>query len=256
MKKLLFFTILFLTILLISRFADSAVNGGTIVTTVVNNTNVLVQMTTKASTADSVYICRMYPGSSDTTFLALIDTTIVNRLMSSQVPGRQSIYFVLARDGAGHTAISDKDTVTVYSPEIGEETSSNIMRKVEKVITATSWRPYNPTESFTLSGSAAKDSSGVYEPWKNNTLVAVASQAGDSVKAIVYITYGYREMTQLGNWIGFTVPLDSLAITSSGVFKKSFTVNLAYPSMYFTFGSYAGNGKNSSIALYLTRDRY
>jgi len=259
MKKLWFFPALLMILLVMSKVVQSSITGGVIETEVRTNTQVLIKITTLpvgTASVDSNDICYILPASSDTTFYSTIDATTRNSIVSDLEPGKQYIFFVRSMDDTGHTAISDKDTITMYYPEIEEYNASNILHKTEKVITATSWRPYNITESFTLNGTADTDSSAVYEPWKNNALIVFASQDGDSIKTMVYINYGYREMTQLGSWIGFSSPIDSLNITGVGVFNKTLTSNLAYPSMYFTLGSYVDNGANSSITMYLTRDRY
>lgn len=255
MKRLLVFVLPILIITILYGLAHSAVNGGAITTEVRTNTSVLIKVTTKASTLDSLYICRMYSGSSDTAFLALIDSTLVNKLLGSQEPGRQSIFFLLARDANGRTAISDKDTVTFYGSEIESSPTTKDLYKMERVISATSWRPADTTYTFTISGET-DDSTGVYIPWKDNSIFVTASQPNDSAKAMLYVVYGNREMTQKGSTYGYIVAKDSLNITGAGNFIKTLTASTAYPSMYFRLEGYKGNGKATTVSIYLTRSRY
>jgi hypothetical protein len=252
-------TILCLILWTTSAFA--ALSGGTITTSVVTNTQVLIKITTNPSSTtggiDTVYVCHIKIGGTDTTFAAIIDSVIVTKLITGMSPNYQAAWFLLVRDTTGKTAISDKDTVTVYSPEKESGQFDTKMFGTEQVITATSWRPYSLTSAFTINGSAGADSSAHYTPWKNNSLIVSSSQAGDSVKVMLYTWYGYRDMSsQTGATVGFASSKDSLNISGEGVFAKTLTPNMAAPVMYFKLQGYAGNGKNSSLQIYLTRDRY
>jgi len=254
MKKILVVGILFLTLFCYKVYA--ALDGGAITTTVRSNTQVLIQITTlPTGGVDSVYVCRMTYGGSDTSFVATIDSVTTNKMITGQSPNLHAIYFLKVCGNAGYT-ISDKDTVTVYPPEIGETVNSATESYVERVIRAISWRPISVLNTFTLDGSAATDSSAVYEPWKTNSVIITATQAGDSVKTIFYVHYGYRVMTQTGEWVGFCAKSESLNVSSAGTWGMTLLQSLNAPSMYYSFGSYEGNGKNASLRVDLKRDRY
>lgn len=257
MRRLFLFMAILVFLPVISWAA--APTGGVITTTVRTNTTVLVQVTTAPTAVDSVFICRIKIGGTDTIYIAQIDSVTKAKVISSEPPGLNAAYFLRVNQGtkaAGKTAISDKDTVTVFGPEIEAMPATNANRLIEKVIRAVSWRPTTVTETFTVNGATGADSSGHYNAWKSNGIVVVATQAGDSVKTMLYTFYGHRDMTQTGETAGFVSSQDSLNISSIGTFGKTLTLNLATSVMYFKLQGYAGNGKNSAIEIYLTRDRY
>jgi hypothetical protein len=232
-------------------------DGGEITTTAISNTSILVQITTAPSAVDSVFVCYFRGAETDTTFAAQIDTVTTNKSLNNLDPSVTYTVFLLVRQGAGGPSdISDKDEVTTYGPEIESNPNRTELNHVERVIRATSWRPGSVLETFTLSGSAASDSSGQYLPWKHNSIIVKATQAGDSVKAMLYTWYGRREMTQKGTDTGFASSVDSLNITGQGIFAKTLQSELAAPAMYFKLQTYTGNGKNAAFELYLSRERY
>lgn len=262
MKYKQFFMIIMLSIFVFmfssSPPAIGALSGGVITTTARTNTTVLVQITTHPSggvVADSVNICKLLIGGTDTTFITTCDTLTTAKVLTSQIPAQQAIYFLLVRGVAGLTAISDKDTVTVYGPEIESDATDNEVAYNEKMIRATSWRPTSVLETFTINGSTGKDSTAIYTPWDYNAVTVDASQAGDSVKVMLYVCYGSRTMTQIGATQGFTAAAESLNVSTEGIFGKTFTSHVAAPSMYFRLNGYAGNGKNTSVVIWLNRRR-
>lgn len=238
-------------------------SAGAISVTVLTNQTLTVAITTAPAAVDSVFLCRFIGSATDTLFVAEVDTTDTSVSVTDEVPGRTSTYFLVAR-GSGKTALSAKSTITMYGPETeyipatknDRDAMARTLFLTEKVIRAVSWRPSTVLETFKLDGAAATDSSGHYTPWKNNSIVAIATQAGDSVATMLYVHYGYRVMTQTGATKGFSAAVDSLNITGPGTFTKTLTANTALPTMYFTFGSYAGNGHDAEVELFLTRERY
>ncbi|HDY88894.1 MAG TPA: hypothetical protein ENH82_12380 [bacterium] len=232
----------------------AATTAGVINTIVTSNTKALVQITTLASDVDSVYIGRLVVGVSDTVF-TVVDSTATSLFVSGLNPWTQHEFIMIARK-AGVTALSDPDTVRIYAPEIELFPNSTALNRTERVITATSWRPTDIISYLTVDGTNAGDSSAVYRTWNRNALTVVATQDGDSVATMIYVHYGYREPTQKGDWIGFPAASESLNVTSIGSFGKTFTAGVTSPSMYLTTGGYAGNGKNGTLSIYITRDRY
>jgi len=235
----------------------AAVNAGEATIAVRTNTKIFVKITTHPSdvTADSVYVCRIVSGSTDTSFVAQTDTLANNLWVTGQVPGQTSDYFLLARKG-GASDISEKTTLTLYPPEYETVPESNVQRDITKLWTATSWRPTNEmTYSLTLNGKNVSDSTGVVGIWKTNGVMVVATQAGDSCYSILYVKQAYRERTQTGSWIGNGAAIDSLNITSPGSWFKTFSAVTAAPDMYMSVGSYSNNGKNASYTIYTIRDR-
>ncbi len=255
-KKILFIISIAALVWAVISWAG-APTGGVIMTTVRTNQTILVQPTTAPTAVDSVFICYFAGASTDTTFAALIDTVTTAKLLTGLNPAKQYIVFLLSRQGAGAaTALSDKDTVIVYGPEIEQNPNSVLMHSSEQIIRALSWRPTSVLTTFTINGASDADSSGQYIPYKSNSLIVKATQAGDSVNVTLYTFYGQRTMTQTGATVGFTSSQDSLNITAPGTFGKTLTLNLAAPVMYFKLQAYTGNGKNTAIEIYLTRDRY
>ncbi len=247
----------FLTIIIVLLFphkADSAVTAGDINVIVTSNTQVLVQITTLATEIDSVYIGRLVVTDSDTVF-TVIDSTATLLSVNDLSPWANLEFIMIVRDTNGDTSLSVPDTVRIYAPELERNPNTTALLTTERMITATSWRP-SITESFTVNGANLGDSSGVYIPFIRNAFTVVATQAGDSVKTMIYIHYGYRELTQKGDVIGFTAASESLNVTGIGVFGKTLTAGVTAPSMYFTTGGYVGNGKDASLTIDLTRDRY
>lgn len=240
----------------------AAPTGGAISITQDTNIAYTISIDTAPANIDTLYRCTL--SGSDTTFVAISDTTAESVEVTGISPGTAITTFLLVRGEDGKTAISDKETFTMYGPETeyipatknDRDAMTRTLFLIEKVIRAVSWRPSTVLETFTLDGAAATDSSGHYTPWENNSLVAVATQAGDSVATMLYVHYGYRVMTQTGATKGFAAAVDSLNITGPGTFTKTLTANIALPTMYFTFGSYAGNGHDAEIELFLTRERY
>lgn len=232
-------------------------DGGAITATVRTNTTAMIQITTAPDAVDSVFICHIAEGSTDTTFDALIDTVTTAKLITGLRPASVNYWFLLTRQGAGGpTALSDIDTLTQYGPEIELIPTTLALTATEKMVRAVSWRPDTIYETFTVNGTSGVDSTGHYRAWKNNSLTVKATQAGDSVKVMAYVFYGNRTMTQTGETFGFTSSADSLNISSEGVFGKTLQLNLAAPVLYVRFNGYAGNGKNTAIEVYLNRDRY
>lgn len=236
---------------------SAAPTGGVITTNVRTNTDVLVQVTTAPTAVDSVFVCYIKIGGADTVFTAQIDSVTKAKVVTSQPPGLNAAYFLLVRQGAGgKTAISNKDTMIVYGPEIEAAPNTNAMRLNEKMVRAVSWRPLSILTTFTVNGSTGSDSTGHYNLWKNNAFVFSATQAGDSVKAMAYFAFGYREMSQAGATFGFSAYSDSVNITGPGIFRKTITTSTAFGVMYIKFAGYVGNGKNAAIEVYAIRDRY
>ena len=232
-------------------------SGGVITTTVRTNTTALIRVTTAPTAVDSVHIC--YISGSDTLYAAKIDTTTTNKVISGFSPGTTKTFFLLVNQGtraAGKAAISDKDTVTFYSPGIEATPNTNISQLTEQMIRAVSWRPTSVLTAFTVNGPTGADSTGHYNLWKNNAFVFKASQAGDSVKVMAYFAYGYRDMTQTGDTFGFTAYADSININAPGIFRKMLTTSTLFGMMYIKFDGWSGNGKNAAIEVYSIRDRY
>lgn len=258
MRRTLFFAGIMIVLFPILAWGTTPPPTGGVITTIVRtNTTVMVQVTTAPTAVDSVFICTMVAGSSDTSFVAQIDSVTKAKLVTGQSPGVARIFFLLSRQGAGgKTAISDKDTVTVYGPEIEATPKTNALSLIEQMIRAVSWRPNSVLTTFTVNGATGADSTGEYYLWKNNAFVFKSSQAGDSVKVMAYFAYGYRDMTQAGATFGFAAYTDSLNITGPGVFRKMLTTSTVFGVMYVKFQGYAGNGKNAAIEAYAIRDRY
>ena len=250
MKYLIAALILLLTL---PGVASGAVNGGAITGVVNSNTSVTITLTTLASEVDSVIVAKIV--ATDTLYCAVIDSTTVVSTITGIPPNQTGYYFVIGRSG-GLTAYSNYDTLTTHPPDIQDNGSVGKLLWTELVRTATSWQPTTETESFTINGTAATDSSAVYEVWPNNNLLIKTTQAGDSTVFMLYVHYGYREMVQTGSWFGFDTSVDSLAVIAPGTHSKTLTANVAAPSMYFTLGSYAGNGKNAAVSIELTRSRW
>lgn len=252
MKSLIFGIIL----ALFAGIVSGAPTGGVITTTVRTNTTALVQVTTAPTAVDSVFICYFAGSSTDTTFAATADSTTTNQLLSSLNPGKRYIVFLLVRQGAGElTALSDKDTITVYPPEIETAPASNVLASISKLFTATSWKPTALTESFTLNGTSAVDSTGVIELFKNTSFLVKTSQAGDSTKVMGYIHYGYRQTTQTGSWVEYALK-DSVNVSAPGGTLKVLSGHPPGAQCYIRWNSYAGNGKNTALEAYAIRERY
>lgn len=257
MKKLM--TLIIIAGIVVAWAAAFAADpdGGAITATVRTNTTAMIQITTAPDAVDSVFVCHIAEGSTDTTFDALIDTVTTSKLITGLRPASVNYWFLLTRQGAGGpTALSDIDTLTQYGPEIELIPTTLALTATEKMVRAVSWRPDTIYETFTVNGTSGVDSTGHYRAWKNNSLTVKATQAGDSVKVMAYIAYGHREMTQTGATFGFAAYEDSLNISSVGTFRKTLTANLAAGTMYIKFQGYTGNGKNAAIEVQLIRDRY
>jgi hypothetical protein len=231
--------------------------GGAISATPHTNTAVRIAITTAPTAVDSVFICKFDAGSADTTFVSLVDSTAATYIISGQSPNSTAYWFLLTRQGAGEkTALSAKDTVTTYGPEIEATPGASALHLVEKMIRAVSWRPSTVYTTFTINGPTGADSTGHYRPWKAHGITVKASQAGDSVNVMAYIAYGKRDMKQTGETFGFAAYSDSLNITGPGVFRKTLTANVASETMYIKFAGYNDNGKNAAIEIEYVRDRY
>ena len=218
--------ILLIAVLLAAAVYAADPDGGKITSSVLTNTSVRIAITSHPDAVDSVFVCRIAIGGTDTIFVAQIDTVTTTSTITGEPPGLNAAYFLLVRQGAGGpSAISDKDTLQIYGPEIERDPSAREFHIAEKMIRAVSWRPYNVLDEFTVNGATSEDSSGVYSLWKNNSFVFTATQDGDSVKAMVYFSFGHRNMTQKGTTIGFTAYTDSLNITSGGTFRKTLTAS-------------------------------
>ncbi len=257
MRKSIIPVLIFMFIVFAGMQVYAAVNAGEATIAVRTNTKIFVTITTHPSdvTADSVYVCKIVSGTTDTLYIAQTDTLANNLWVTGQVPGQTSTYFLLARK-AGATDVSETSELTMYPPEYEDPPASNVQREITKLWTATSWRPTNEmTYSLTLDGYDVTDSTGVVEIWKTNGVMVVATQAGDSVKAVLYVKQAYRERTQTGSWIGNGAAIDSLNITSPGSFFKTFSAVTAAPDMYMSIGSYTNNGHNASYTIYTIRDR-
>jgi len=251
----LLIAVLFATAALIAHAADPY--GGRIAATLVSNTSTKVTITTRPAAVDSVFVCRVVSGTSDTLFVAQIDTTTSSVTVTGLNPGETNYWFLLTRQGAGGpTALSDIDTLTQYGPEIEAYPNATALHLVESMIRAVSWRPSNILTTFTVNGATGADSTGHYRPWNNHSITVKASQAGDSVKVMAYIAYGKRLMTQTGATFGFGAYTDSLNIYDAGTFTKTLTANTAFETMYIKFAGYTGNGKNTAIEVEYVRDRY
>lgn len=241
----------------------AAPTGGAISITQMSNTAYTITIDTAPANIDTLYRCTL--AGSDTTFAAtLSDTTATSVAVTGVDPLTAITTFLLVRGEDGKTAISDKETFTMYGPEIeyypinrnDQLAYDRNLHLTEQVIRAVSWRPNSLLSTFTLDGTTGADSSAVYTPWKNNAIVVHATQDGDSVKVKLYTYYGYRTMTQTGATVGYVSSVDSLDINATGVFFKTLTPNIAAPAMYYTLKAYADNGKDTEIQIYLTRDRY
>ncbi|MDO8716410.1 MAG: hypothetical protein Q7J73_06335 [Dehalococcoidales bacterium] len=260
MKRLYFTLGWMAAIFLLAAIATKAFGvtptGGTITVTARTNTTALVQISTHPTAVDSVFICYIrVTGAADTIFVALTDTVVTSKLVSGLPPGLNANFFLLTRQGAGGpSAISNKETETIYGPEIEATPNTNLMELVEQLVRAVSWRMTSILNTFTLSGTAASDSTGHYKKWKRNTVIINARQAGDSVKVMMYTFYGYRDMTQAGATVGFVSSGDSLNINAPGTHALRLSGYDA-PAMYFKFQSYSGNGKDDSLTVYLDRKR-
>ena len=235
--------------------ALAAASAGVIIAEVRTNATVLIKTTTLPTECDTVYVCYIPIGSTDTTFVAS-DSTYAIELLSGLTPSLYAAFFKVVRD-EGKTAVSAKDTVRVYSPERESGAADRELNYTERVIRALSWRPTSVIETLTVDGMVGADSSGHYEPWNHNSITVEATQAGDSVKVMLYTWYGHRDMKiQKGITTGFVPSADSLNITGPGIFGKTLTLNMAAPVMYFKLQSYVANGQNTAINIWLTRDRH
>ena len=229
--------------------------GGAATFSVRTNTSVLAQITTAPTAVDSVFICYIKKGTTDTSFVSQIDSVTSTKLVTNLQPGLNAYFFLLIRQGAGgKTALSSKTDLTLYGPEIEQTPNTNALELTEKLVRAVSWRPASVLETFVLNGTAAQDSSGHYKKWKRNSLIVKATQGGDSVKVMVYTFYGYRDMTQTGATVGFVSSGDSLNVNKQGTFLMRLSGSDA-TAMYFKFQAYSGNGKNDSLSVYLDRKR-
>jgi hypothetical protein len=242
----------------------AAPTGGAISITQDSNTAYTITIDTAPANIDTLYHCTL--SGSDTTFVTILsDTTATSEIeVTGLSPLDSIIAFLLTRGEDGKTAISDKESFTMYGPEIeyypssrnDREAYDRDMQMVEQVIRGVSWRPDTLLDTFTIADDG-RDSTAVYTPWKHNSLVAVAT--GDSVKVILRTWYGYRDMTQTGDTYGFavsTAEADTLDLTAAGTFTKTLTENTAYPCMYWTLEGYTDNGHATEVQLWLSRERY
>lgn len=249
-------------VLMLSTAAwGAAPTGGAISITQDSNTAYTIAIDTAPANIDTLYRCTL--SGSDTTFVTLADTTATSVSVTGIDPLTSIITFLLNRGEDGKTAISDKETFTMYGPEIEYYPSTRNdqaaydrdLQLTEQVIRAVSWRPDTLLDTFTIADAAGRDSTAVYTPWKNSAIIAKAT--GDSVKVILRTWHGYREMTQTGDTEGFAVSdADTLDLNEAGTFVKTLTANTAFPSMYWTLEGYTDNGHATEVQLWLSRERY
>lgn len=148
-------------------------SGGAITVTQLSNTSVRMNIVTAPANIDTLYRCDFVAGATDTTFVALSDTTAASVTVTSMVPGEGHEYFLLVRGEDGDTAISNKVAFTMYGPETeyipatanDKAAMDRTYKLTELVIGALSWRPDTLQESFTLVGETDRDSTAVYTPW-------------------------------------------------------------------------------------------
>ena len=235
---------------LTTYIANAAQTAGVITAQANTNQSALIRFTTAPTLCDSVYYCY-----DDTTFAALGDSTMGAKVITGLSPGVDYTFYAVTRN-SGATVVSNKDTVTVYGPEIEEAPNTGVMSKNEKIVRAVSWRPVTVLETFTVNGASGADSSGVYNLWDENSLVLNFTQGGDSVNVMLYTWYGSREMTQTGETHGFVATQDSLNIDAPGTYGISLTPDTGAQCAYWAFGAYGDNGKNTAVEAWLNRRKY
>lgn len=245
-------------VVILAHLSYAAVDGGSITTTVNSSTQFTVVIDTLASELDSLYIAYFVGGASDTTFAALIDSTCTDSTLTALAPGTEYIVFLLARDGAGNTAISDKDTVYTFTPMLGDVGGRDKYLN-RTVRTQNSWLrndAYRIDDTvFDLDGVGSSDYSLLYFIKPYNGLDVIATQASDSTVATIYFypVDAPTTPTQTDAWYRSATIVDSVNVTTAGLTRSS--VSLPVGQLYQMYiETLSGNGKDADFILKFTSD--
>ena len=265
MKRLFLLALLIGVSVLHTTNAFAVPNAGeatTVVTTSSSNTLTMTTPPSSTTTAlDSLYLAMFTPYSStDTLFVALLDTAWTDSTITGLAGATQYIAFILARDGNGDTDISGKDSVTTYRTQFGD-LQGPTKEMYRKVGTDASWpfggsSVYSMDTTFDLDGANASDYSLLYYQQENNAVDIIATQAGDSTVATVY----FYPVNVIPTWNDRTfyrssTVIDSINITSSGLTRDSVSLaaGQAYQMLIYTL---LGNGKDADFELFYTSTTY
>lgn len=247
---------LLLGVSLFAGTTHAAVSAGEISIGTRTSSTVTVQIDTLSTLADSLYICYLSPlSSSDTTFIALLDTTCTDTTITGLSSKTLYNFFTVARDASGDTDVSENDTTHTYKTQIGDVTG-RIPYMTRKVATDASW-PFGGNTNvsfdtvFDLNDANASDYSLIYYALEgHNAVRAIATQAGDSTVASIYWypVHVVETMTDTTFYRAATIA-DSVNITTAGVTVD--TVTLPFGRYYqMLVYSLLGNGKDADIEIY------
>ena len=252
-KYFVVFLLIFMSIAIVYAANDA---GEFTSVTVQTHMRVELVFDTNASMYDSLYLCYriLNPASTDTTFLAYIDSATTDTALVALEPKTVYEFFTLARSSTGATNLSTADTVLTYKVQPAERPSAG--RLYRKVATDASWPLRDSLFSmdyvFDLNGADAYDYSLIYYAKDYNGLDAYVTQASDSLVATVYF-YPVYIITALSDttFARASTIADSVNITASGFSRTSFEMPVGDWFQMYIY-SLADNGKDSDYQLYLT----
>lgn len=228
-----------ISILLSLSSSAWAVTGAVITASTVTTDKIQITITTAPTVVDTTYICAFVGTSTDTTFIAIVDSTATSYLMTGLTERTKYIVFELTRDGSDHTAISNKVTVVTYKNQIQDVTQRKGYNQI-RLYSSSSWLKNDKykyeANSWTLTGVGATGKSMLFrgQPYVSLTLIGTA--ASDSISCTAYVRPVWINSEALSDstmWLGARV--DSLQIGAPGAPTEGMKIKqLTLP----TFGLY------------------
>lgn len=252
MRKILALTLV--ALMAAGTIAVIAQDAGEITSATVQTHNrVALTFDGNASTYDSLYLAYriLNDGSSDTTFVAYLDSASTDTTLTSLTPSRVYEFMTIARL-TGKTNLSDQDTLLTKRVPGGDRAYSAYMSR--DVATDASWSLNDSylsvDNTFDLSGADASDYSLIYYASEYNGLDVYATQAGDSTVASIYFHPVWVNGISPNDstfWRDSAVA-DSVNVTSQGLTRStvSLPVGRFYQMRVYTL---LGNGKDADFKL-------
>jgi len=186
--------------------------------------------------------------SADSLVVAVLDSAAAVDTVTALVPGTNYIWKIKAQRATGEQDLSSLDTLRTEYPIVEPSWYDKFKLYARRVVAATAWRiTGTQTDSLLVNGTSALDSTMVYRPAPYNSLKIFSYQAGDSVKVMINVYAGERN--EKNNTWEFTL-VDSVNVSTSGTKVSALNSLPQCEHVYFRAGSYAGNGKNTSLRIY------